>query len=82
MNRISKLLNLHLNKVEKTVKNKTEATLRMSMKMFNGKSSSQELLFTTTQNNKLINVFENNTSTDIKLSQALNIWNNSMNIFE
>ena len=73
MNRISKLLNLHLNKVEKTVKNKTEATLRMSMKMFNGKSSSQELLFTTTQNNKLINVFENNTSTDIKLSQALNI---------
>ena len=82
MNRISKLLNLHLNKVEKTVKNKTEATLRMSMKMFNGKSSSQELLFTTTHNNKLINVFENNTSTDIKLSQALNIWNNSMNIFE
>ena len=38
--------------------------------MFNGKNLSHELLLTTRQKTKIRNAFNNNTSTDIKLSKA------------
>ena len=42
----------------------------MSLKMFNGKDLPHELLLTTRQKTKLRNAFENNMSTDLKLSKA------------
>ena len=42
----------------------------MSLKMFNGKDLPQELLLTTRQKTKLRNAFNNNMSTDLKLSKA------------
>ena len=40
------------------------------MKMFNGNNLPLELLSTTRQTTKSINAFENNISTDIKLSRV------------
>ena len=51
-------------------KNQTGVTLRMNIKMFNGNNLPHELLLTTRQKTKLRNAFENNMSTDIKLSKA------------
>ena len=66
-----KLSNSKLNKLQSTVKNQTGVTLTMSMKMFNGNNLLHELLLTTRrQKIKLRNAFENNMSTDIKLSKA------------
>ena len=66
-----KLSNSQLNKLQSTVKNQTGVTLTMSMKMFNGNNLLHELLLTTRrQKIKLRNAFENNMSTDIKLSKA------------
>ena len=42
----------------------------MNIRTFNGSNLSHELLLTTRQKTKLRNVFENNTSTDIKFSKA------------
>ena len=42
----------------------------MNLKMFDGNDLSQELLLTTRQKTKLRNVFDNNMSTDLKLSTA------------
>ena len=42
----------------------------MSLKMFNGNDLPHELLLTTRQKTKLRNVFNNNMSTDSKLSKA------------
>ena len=42
----------------------------MNLKMFDGNDLSQELLLTTRQKTKLRNVFNNNMSTDSKLSKA------------
>ena len=42
----------------------------MSLKMFNGNDLPHELLLTTRQKTKLRNAFNNNMSTDIKLSKA------------
>ena len=42
----------------------------MSLKMFNGKYLRHELLLTTRQKTKLGNAFNNNMSTDLKLSKA------------
>ena len=52
------------------LKNNTGTTVRISLKMFNGNNLSHELLLTTRQKTKLINAFNNNMSTDIKLSKA------------
>ena len=49
--------------------NKTGTTLRISLKMFNGHNLLHELL-TTRQKAKVRNAFNNNTSTDLKLSKA------------
>ena len=42
----------------------------MSLKRFNGKNLPHELLLTIRQKTKLRNVFNNNMSTDLKLSRA------------
>ena len=44
-----KLSDTHLKKLKTAVKNKTGATLRMSLKMFNGKDLPHELLLPTRQ---------------------------------
>ena len=65
-----KLSNSQLNKLKSAAKNQTGVTLRMNIKMFNGNNLPHELLLTTRQKTKLRNAFENNISTDIKLSKA------------
>ena len=64
-----KLTDTQLKKLKTAVKNKTGTTLRMSLKMFNGNDLPHELLLTTRQK-KLRNAFNNNMSTDLKLSKA------------
>ena len=49
---------------------KTGITLRMSLKMFDGNKLPHELLLITRQKTKLRNAFNNNMSTDLKLSRA------------
>ena len=53
-----------------TVENKTGTTLRISFKMFAQDELPHELLLTTRQKTKLRNAFNNNMSTDLKLSRA------------
>ena len=65
-----KLADTKLKKLKTAVWNKTETTLRMSLKMLDGINLPHELLLTTRQKTKLRNAFENNMSTDIKLSKA------------
>ena len=65
-----KLSDTQLKKLKNAVKNKTGTTLRISFKMFNGNNLPHELLLTSRQKTKLRNVFNNNMSTDLKLSKA------------
>ena len=65
-----KLSDTQLKKVKTAVKDKTGTTLKMSLKMFNGNDLPHELLLTTRQKTKLRNAFNNNMSTDLKLSTA------------
>ena len=65
-----KLTDTQLKKLKAAVKNKTGATLRMSLKMLDGNDLPHELLLTTRQKTKLRNAFNNNMSTDLKLSKA------------
>ena len=65
-----KLSDTQLKKNKNAVKNKTETTLRISLKMFNGNKLLHQLLLTTRQKTKVINDFNNNMSTDLKLSKA------------
>ena len=65
-----KLSDTQLKKLKTAVKNKTGATLRMSLKMLDGNDLPHELLLTTKQKTKLRNAFNNNMSTDLKLSKA------------
>ena len=64
------LTDAQLKKFKNAVKNKTGTTLRISLKMFNGNNLPHELLLTTRQKTKIRNAFNNNMSTDIKLSKA------------
>ena len=57
-------------KKKTVVKNKTGTATRISLKMFNGNDLPHELLLTTGQKTKPRNAFNNNMSTDIKLSKA------------
>ena len=68
-----KLSDTQLKKLKTAVKNKTGATLRINLKMFNGNNLPYELLLTTRQKIKLRNAFNNNMSTGLKLSKA-QIW--------
>ena len=65
-----KLLDTQLKKLKDAVKNNTRTTLRMSLKMFNENNLPHQLLLTKRQKTKLRNAFNNNMSTDIKLSKA------------
>ena len=65
-----KLSDTQLKKLKDAVKNNTGKTLRINLKMFGGNNLPHELLLTTRQKTKLRNVFNNNMSTDIKLSKA------------
>ena len=64
------LSDTQLKKIKNTVKNKTRTTLRISLKMFNGNNLPHELLLTTRQKTKVRDAFNNNMSTDLKLSIA------------
>ena len=65
-----KLSDTQLKKLKNAVKNKTGTIFRISLKMFNGNNLPHELLLTTRQKTKLRNTFNNNMSTDSKLSKA------------
>ena len=65
-----KLKDTQLKKLKTAVKNKTGTTLRLSFKMFDGNDLPHELLMTTKQKTRLRNAFNNNMSTDIKLSRG------------
>ena len=65
-----KLSDTQLKKLETSVKNKTGATLRMRLKVFNIKDLPHELLLTTRQKAKLRNAFNNNMSTNLKFFKA------------
>ena len=66
-----KLSDVQLKKLKTAVKNKTGTTLRMSLEMFNENDLPHKLLLSTKQKTKLRNGFNNNMSTDLKLSTAL-----------
>ena len=66
------LTDTQLKKLKTSVKNKTGTALRVSLKMLDGNDLPYELLLTTKQKTKLRNAFNNNLSTDIKLSKAQN----------
>ena len=72
MNKVNvKLSDTQLKKLKTTVKDKRGTTTRMSLKMFDGNDLPHELLLTTRrQKTKLRNAFNNNASTDLKLSRA------------
>ena len=59
-----------MKKLKNAVKNKTETTSRMGLKMLDRNDLPHELLLTTKQETKQINAYNNNMSTDIKLSRA------------
>ena len=59
-----------MKKLKTAVKDKTGTTLYMGFKMFNGNDIPHELLLITRQKTKLRNAFNNNMSTDLKLSKA------------
>ena len=59
-----------LQKLKNAVKNKTGTSLSISFKMFNKNDLPHELLLTARQKTKLRNAFNNNISTDLKLSKA------------
>ena len=65
-----KLSDIQLKKLKTAVKNKTGTTVRMNLKMFAKNDLPHELLLTTRQKTKLRNAFNNNMSTDLKLSKA------------
>ena len=65
-----KLSDTQLKKLKTDVKDKRGTTLRMNLKMFNGNDLPHELLLTTRQKAKLRNAFNNNMSTDLKISKA------------
>ena len=60
-----KLTDTQLKKLKTAVKNKTGATLSMSLKMLDENDLLHELLLTKRQKTKLGNVFNNNMSTDL-----------------
>ena len=59
-----------ITKLKDAVKDNTGTTLRIGLKMFNGNNLPHELLPTTRQKAKVRNAFNNNMSTDLKLSRV------------
>ena len=70
-----KLSDSQIKKLKDAVKDNTGTTLRIDLKMFNGNDLPHELLLTTRQKTKIRNAFNNNASTDLKLSKTqINIF--------
>ena len=65
-----KLSDTQLKKLKTAAKNKTGTTLRINLKIFDGNNLPHKLWLTTRQKTKLRNAFNNNVSTDLKLSKA------------
>ena len=65
-----KLTDAQLKKMRIAVENETGTTLRISFKIFNGNGLPHQLLLTTRHKIKFRNAFNNNMSTDIRLSKA------------
>ena len=65
-----KLTDAQVKKLKTDAKSKTGTALGMSLKILDEKDLSHELLLTARQKTKLRNAFNNNMSTDIKLSKA------------
>ena len=65
-----KLSDSQLKKLKTAIEDKTGKTLRISLKMFSGNYLPHELLLTRRQKTKLKNAFNNNMSTDLKLSKV------------
>ena len=65
-----KLSDRQLKQLKTAVKNKTGATVRMSLKMLDGNDLPHELSLTGKQKTKLRNAFNNNMPIDLKLSKA------------
>ena len=65
-----KLSDSQIKKLKDAVKNNTEATSRISLKMYNGNNLQHELLLTTRQKTKVKSAFNNNMSADLKLSKV------------
>ena len=65
-----KLLDRQLKQLKTAIKDKTEATIRMRLKMLDGNDLPHELLLKTRQKTKPRNAFNNNMSTDLKLFKA------------
>ena len=65
-----KLSDSQIKKLKDAVKDKTGTTLRISLKMFNRNDLPRELLLTIRLKTKIRNTFNNNTSTDLRLSKA------------
>ena len=65
-----KLSVTQLKKIKTAVKDKTRTTLRMSLKIFAGNDLPHEFVLTTRQKTKVRNIFNNNMSTDLKLSRT------------
>ena len=65
-----KLTYTQLKKLKAAVKDKTVKTLRISLKMFDGNDLPHELLLETRQKTKLRNAFNNNMSSNLKLSNV------------
>ena len=66
----AKLTDTQLKKLKTAVKNNTGTSLRMGLKMLDVNDLVHELLLTTWHKTRLTNAFNNNMSTDIKLSKA------------
>ena len=65
-----KLSDRQLKQLKTALKNKTGATVRMSLKMLDGNDLPHELSLTGKQKTKLRNAFNNNMPIDLKLSKA------------
>ena len=65
-----KLTNTRLNKLKFAAKSKTETIFRLNKKNFKDEELTHELFLTRRETTKIRNVFANNMSIDIKLSNA------------
>ena len=61
---------LRWKKLKTAVENKTGTTIRINLKFFAGNDLPHELLLTIRQKTKPRNAFNNNRSTDLKLSKS------------
>ena len=65
-----KLSNTQIKKLKDAIKDNTGTTLGISLKMFNGNDLPHALLLTTRPKTKIRNAFNNNMSTNLKLSKV------------